>query len=74
VRQADDERAVDSPLKLASDTVDANGEARVSLTITNTGKRRGTGERPAMARRSKKVAAPVEFEIKLTRQPMAQFA
>ena len=26
----------------ASDTVDVNGEARVSLTIGNTGKRRGT--------------------------------
>ena len=31
-----------SPLKLASDTVDVGGEARMSLTITNTGKRRGT--------------------------------
>ena len=31
-----------SPLKLASDTVDVSGEARVSLTVTNTGKRRGT--------------------------------
>jgi beta-xylosidase len=31
-----------SPLKLASATVDVGGEARVSLTITNTGKRRGT--------------------------------
>jgi beta-xylosidase len=31
-----------SPLKLASDTVDVGGEARLSLTITNTGKRRGT--------------------------------
>jgi beta-glucosidase len=31
-----------SPLKLASDKVDVNGEARVSLTITNSGKRRGT--------------------------------
>jgi beta-xylosidase len=30
------------PLKLPSDTVDVNGEARVSLTITNTGTRRGT--------------------------------
>lgn len=30
-----------SPLKLASDTVDVGGEARVSLTVTNTGKRRG---------------------------------
>ena len=29
-------------LKLASDTVDVNGEARVSVTVTNTGKRRGT--------------------------------
>jgi beta-glucosidase len=29
-------------LKLASDTVDVNGEARVSLTVTNTGTRRGT--------------------------------
>jgi beta-glucosidase len=31
-----------SPLTLASDTVDVSGEARVSLTITNTGTRRGT--------------------------------
>jgi beta-glucosidase-like glycosyl hydrolase len=31
-----------SPLKLVSDTVDVGGDARVSLTITNTGKRRGT--------------------------------
>ena len=31
-----------SPLKLESDTVDVSGEARVSLTVTNTGKRRGT--------------------------------
>ena len=31
-----------SPLKLTSDTVDVSGEARVSLTVTNTGKRRGT--------------------------------
>jgi beta-xylosidase len=31
-----------SPLKLASDTVDVSGEARLSLTVTNTGKRRGT--------------------------------
>jgi beta-glucosidase len=30
------------PLKLASDTVDVSGEARVSLTVTNKGKRRGT--------------------------------
>jgi beta-xylosidase len=30
------------PLKLESDTVDVNGEARLSLTVTNTGKRRGT--------------------------------
>jgi beta-glucosidase len=30
------------PLKLANDTVDVNGEAQVSLTISNTGKRRGT--------------------------------
>lgn len=29
-------------LKLASETVDVGGEARMSLTITNTGKRRGT--------------------------------
>jgi len=28
--------------KLASDTVDVGGEARVSLTVSNTGKRRGT--------------------------------
>jgi beta-glucosidase len=31
-----------SPLKLEKDTVDVNGEARLSLTVTNTGKRRGT--------------------------------
>jgi beta-xylosidase len=31
-----------SPLELASDTVDVSGELRVSLTITNTGSRRGT--------------------------------
>jgi beta-glucosidase len=31
-----------SPLWLESDTVDVNGEARISLTITNTGKRPGT--------------------------------
>jgi len=31
-----------SPLTLASDTVDVGGEARVSVTVTNTGKRRGT--------------------------------
>jgi beta-glucosidase len=31
-----------SPLRLASDTVDVNGELRLSLTITNTGTRRGT--------------------------------
>ena len=31
-----------APLKLASDSVDVGGEARVSLTVTNTGKRRGT--------------------------------
>jgi Fibronectin type III-like domain/Glycosyl hydrolase family 3 C-terminal domain len=31
-----------SPLKLASNTVDVSGEARVSLSVTNTGKRRGT--------------------------------
>jgi hypothetical protein len=30
------------PLRLASDSVDVGGEARVSLTVTNTGKRRGT--------------------------------
>jgi beta-xylosidase len=30
------------PLKVASDTVDVNGEARVSVTVTNTGKRRGS--------------------------------
>jgi beta-xylosidase len=29
-------------LKLASDTVDVNGEARVSVTVTNTGTRRGS--------------------------------
>jgi beta-glucosidase len=31
-----------SPLKLESDTVDVGGELRLSLTVTNTGKRRGT--------------------------------
>ena len=31
-----------SPLKLASDSVDVSGELRASLTIKNTGKRRGT--------------------------------
>ena len=31
-----------SPLKLASNTVDVSGEARVSLSVTNSGKRRGT--------------------------------
>jgi beta-glucosidase len=31
-----------SPLRLESDTVDVNGEARISLTVTNTGKRPGT--------------------------------
>jgi beta-glucosidase len=31
-----------SPLKSASDTVDVGGEARLWLTITNTGKRHGT--------------------------------
>ena len=36
------------PLKLASDTVDVNGEARVSLTVTNTGKRRGHRGRAAL--------------------------
>jgi beta-xylosidase len=30
------------PLKLESDTVDVSGEARLSLTVTNTGNRRGT--------------------------------
>jgi beta-xylosidase len=30
------------PLKLESDTVDVSGEVRLSLTVTNTGKRRGT--------------------------------
>jgi beta-glucosidase len=30
------------PLKLERDTVDVSGEARLSLTVTNTGKRRGT--------------------------------
>jgi beta-glucosidase len=30
------------PLKLASDSVSVSGEARISLTVTNTGKRRGT--------------------------------
>ena len=30
------------PLQLASDTVDVSGEARLSLTVTNTGERRGT--------------------------------
>jgi hypothetical protein len=31
-----------SPLKLEADTVDVSGELRASLTITNSGKRRGT--------------------------------
>ena len=31
-----------SPLKLESDTVDVSGELRLSLTIRNSGKRRGT--------------------------------
>lgn len=31
-----------SPLKLESDTVDLSGELRLSLTVTNTGGRRGT--------------------------------
>jgi beta-xylosidase len=31
-----------SPLKLERDTVDVGGEARLSLTVTNTGQRRGT--------------------------------
>jgi beta-glucosidase len=31
-----------SALTLASDTVNASGEVRVSLTVTNSGKRRGT--------------------------------
>ena len=31
-----------SPLKLAGDTIDGGGEARMSLTITNTSRRRGT--------------------------------
>ena len=31
-----------SPLKLAKDSVDVRGEVQVSLTVTNTGKRRGT--------------------------------
>lgn len=31
-----------SPLKLENENADVNGEARLSLTITNTGKRRGT--------------------------------
>jgi beta-glucosidase len=30
------------PLKLESDTVDVSGETRLSLTVTNKGKRRGT--------------------------------
>ena len=30
-----------SPLKLASNSVDVSGDARVSLSVTNTGKRRG---------------------------------
>jgi beta-glucosidase len=30
------------PLQVASDTVDVDGEARVSLTVTNTGERAGT--------------------------------
>ena len=31
-----------SPLKLVSESVDVHGEARASLTVTNTGRRRGT--------------------------------
>ncbi len=31
-----------SPVKLASETVDVSGDARVTLTVTITGKRRGT--------------------------------
>ena len=31
-----------SPLKLATDSVDVGGDARVSLSVSNTGKRRGT--------------------------------
>lgn len=31
-----------SPLKLESDTVDVDGELRLSITVTNMGKRRGT--------------------------------
>jgi beta-glucosidase len=31
-----------SPLERASDTIDVGGEARVSLTVTNSGNRRGT--------------------------------
>ncbi|MGH7491479.1 MAG: fibronectin type III-like domain-contianing protein [bacterium] len=31
-----------SPLKLASETVDVSGEARISFTVTNAGKRSGT--------------------------------
>ena len=37
------------PLKLVSDTVDVGGEAQMSLTITNTGKRRGTDVVPLYA-------------------------
>jgi beta-glucosidase len=38
------------PLKLESDTIDVSGEARLSLTVTNTGKRRDRG-RAAVRRR-----------------------
>ena len=36
------------PLTLASETVDVNGEARVSLTVTNTGKLHGTESQPGI--------------------------
>ena len=32
---------MDSPLKLSGETIDVNGELRVSVTVTNTGKRSG---------------------------------
>ena len=39
-------RSRTEPLTLASETVDVNGEARVSLTVTNTGKLHGTRANP----------------------------
>ena len=39
------------PLHLESDTVDVSGEARLSITVTNTGSRRGTEVDAAIRRR-----------------------